>query len=197
MTLLRANDGRATLTLPTGECRVCPKSFVKMNSMQIVCSAKCGLQYARSARVTATNTIKAEKRETKKKLDALKPRSHWLKEAQRDFNAWIRARDAQAPCISCGRDHQGQWHAGHYLSVGARPELRFDEDNVHKQCQPCNTHLHGNVALYRMGLIERRGSGVVDRLETTHEAKKYTVDELKALAADYRARTRMLLKEQE
>ena len=54
MTLLRANDGRATLTLPTAACKVCPKSFVKMNSMQIVCSAKCGLQYARSARVTSS-----------------------------------------------------------------------------------------------------------------------------------------------
>ncbi len=197
MTLLRANDGRSTLTLPAGECKQCGKEFIKFNSMQqLVCSGACGQKYARSLRVTATNTIKAEKRETKQKLDALKPRSHWLKAAQDAFNGWIRARDDALGCISCGT-RDGKVNAGHYLSTGARPELRFEPLNVHRQCERCNTYLHGNLIAYRAELIRRVGVEVVELLEGPHPPKKYTADDLKEIAADYRARRRQLLKERE
>ena len=197
MTLLRANDGRATLTLPTGVCKQCGKEFVKFNSMQqMVCGRVCGERYARSLRVTATNTIKAEKRETKKKLDALKPRRHWEKAAQEAFNGWIRARDHAQGCISCGT-RDGKVNAGHYLSTGARPELRFEPLNVHRQCERCNTYLHGNLIAYRINLVARVGQEVVDLLEGPHPPKKYTESQLREMAADYRARRRQLLKEQE
>lgn len=190
MTLLRAPDGNARLTLPTGECKVCAKAFIKMNSMQVV----CGLSCAKRVPVIARNTLKAEakaaKEDFKKRKEALKPRSKWLKEAQAAFNAWIRYRDGGMPCISCGRFHKGYYDAGHYLTVGARPELRFDEANCHKQCVPCNQFLHGNLILYRQALIRRIGQVEVDRLEGPTAPKHYDVDDLKALIAYYRARVR-------
>jgi hypothetical protein len=109
-----------------------------------------------------------------------------MQEAQASFNAWIRARDADKPCISCGRMHDGQWHAGHYLSTGARPELRFEPYNCHKQCAPCNTHLHGNLVLYRTALIERIGLIRVKRLEGPHPPAKLTIEDLRAIRDEYR-----------
>jgi hypothetical protein len=115
----------------------------------------------------------------------MKSRADWLREAQAAFNRYIRLRDHDKPCISCGRQHQGQWHAGHYRSVGACPELRFEELNVHKQCAPCNDHLSGNIVEYRRGLIERIGIDRVEWLEGNHAAKKYTIEEIRAIKAEY------------
>ena len=59
-----------------------------------------------------------QRRKAKERKAKLKSRSEWLKEAQAVFNKFIRLRDKDQPCISCGRYHQGQYHAGHYRSVG-------------------------------------------------------------------------------
>lgn len=104
-------------------------------------------------------------------------------------------RDADKPCISCGRHHQGQWHAGHYMGVGRHPALRFEPDNVHKQCKPCNTDLSGNLIRYRAKLVDLLGLERVEWLEGPHEPLKLTVDEIKELKAHYRAETRRITKE--
>lgn len=174
-------------------CRVCKQSFTPFLSTAIVCSKECAESLAISKRLKAEKKTKIkEKRENKQKLDKLKSRKQWMKEAQTAFNAWVRLRDAGRPCISCGRHHEGQYHAGHYLSVGARPELRFEELNVHKQCSACNNYLSGNIVLYRKSLIEKIGLERVEWLEGHHPIKKYTIDELKAIKAVYGAKARML-----
>ena len=154
----------------------CGKEFTPRSSTHRVCSPKCA--------------IKAVKEQDKARREAVKPRSKWLQEAQAALNAWIRARDAADPCVSCGRFHDGQWHAGHYLSTGARPELRFTETNVHKQCAPCNTHLSGNLVLYRAELIRRVGLLEVERLEGPHPSAKWTVEQLKEIKSRYVALTK-------
>lgn len=115
-----------------------------------------------------------------------------MREAQAAFNAWVRQRDAGLPCISCGRLHQGQLHAGHYRSVGSEPALRFEPDNCHLQCAPCNTHLSGNLVMYRKNLIDKIGLERVEWLESHHEAKKLTVPELQEMKAFYRAEARRM-----
>jgi hypothetical protein len=45
---------------------------------------------------------------------------------------------------------------------------------------------------YRIELVKRIGAEAVEWLEGPHEAKKYTVEELKAMTAEYRAKTREL-----
>lgn len=162
-------------------CRVCTVQFEPRRPLQAVCSPICAVRHVRADR-------KAKRAETKARREAAKPRSKWLAEAQAAFNAYVRRRDAHLPCVSCGRMHDGQWHAGHYLSTGARPELRFDERNVWRQCAPCNTHLHGNLVLYRVELIARIGLAEVERLEGPHQPAKWTIDELRAIRDDYRRR---------
>jgi hypothetical protein len=167
-------------------CKQCREQFTPSRQLQAVCSPSCAAKYVIEQRA------KIERRELLDAKQRIKPRSKWMAEAQQVFNAWVRQRDCALPCISCGRFHHGQWHAGHFLSTGARPELRFDEANVHRQCQPCNTHLHGNLVLYRAELIRRVGLAEVERLEGPQAPRHYTVDDFRAIKATYAAKTRAL-----
>lgn len=170
------------------KCKVCSEPFESFRPMQKVCSWECAKSIAKVA------VEKIEKAKIKVLKEKLKTRNEWLKEAQAAFNAFIRIRDVELPCISCGRHHSGQYHAGHYLSVGARPSLRFDEANVHKQCQPCNTHLSGNIVLYRKSLISKIGLEEVDRLESANDPAKWSIDEIKVIRKTYLAKYRQLKK---
>ena len=175
------------------KCKGCKQPFVKLRPMQIACSPDCAYIIGKRAGDRArAREARKQAQETRKQREKLKPRSQWLREAQTAFNAWIRARDAGQPCISCRREHRGQSHAGHYLSTGARPELRFTESNAHLQCQPCNVYLHGNLVLYRIMLIQKIGLSQVEWLEGPHTPKKYTIDELRIIRDDYRARLKVL-----
>ena len=174
-------------------CKVCRCKFVPSKPMQSVCSPSCALSLASSKRGKAAKVAQVkDRRETKAKLTALKSKAQWAREAQTAFNAFIRERDSDQPCISCGRFHGGQYHAGHYLSVGARPELRFEETNVHKQCAPCNTHLSGNAVLYRLALLHKIGSSQVDWLEGPRDLRKDTIDSLQEIKKHYTDKTKQL-----
>lgn len=118
------------------KCKECDRKFTLFNSLTQVCSIDCAIQYAKNNKVQE----RVRRQLTKIAKEKIKTRSEHLKEAQAAFNAFIRERDRKQPCISCERYHKGQYHAGHYRSVGACPELRFCELNVHKQCSACNNH---------------------------------------------------------
>jgi hypothetical protein len=171
----------------------CGISFPPQRLGQAVCSPKCGLA------IKHVNEEKARKsladigrKEIRAAKERIKPKGLYMKEAQTAFNAWVRERDSALPCISCGRHHQGKYDAGHYRTVGSNPALRFEPLNCHRQCSPCNTQLSGNIVNYRIALVKRIGAEAVDWLEGPHEPKKYTIEELKAMTADYRAKTREL-----
>lgn len=177
------------------KCRVeeCGASFIPARLGQAVCSPGCAILDAPKNRDKARKSLaQIERREIKVRKEKLKSRADHLKDTQIAFNAWVRERDAELPCISCGRHHQGKYDAGHYRTVGSNPALRFEPLNCHRQCSPCNTQLSGNIVNYRIELVRRIGAEKVDWLEGPHEPKKYTVEELKALTAKYRALTREL-----
>lgn len=167
-------------------CAHCKAEFSPQRMGQRVCSPSCAQAIAKAKRE------KIEKAQDRQKRESLKSRAQWAREAQSAVNAYARLRDDLKPCISCGRHHQGQWHAGHYLSRGAHPELSLDERNIHKQCQPCNVHLSGNQIEYRKGLIARYGVEYVEWLEGPHATKKYTIEEYKAIKAEYVKKTKEL-----
>ena len=160
-------------------CPSCRTKFEPLRPLQVACSIPCAITHANNLKA------KRERKERKETKAKLKTRRDWLKEAQAAFNKWIRTRDDKLPCISCGRHHNGQYHAGHYLSTGARPELRFEPLNVHKQCSACNNHLSGNIVEYRKALIDKIGLEQLEWLEGPHEPKKYTVDDLKEIKQHY------------
>ena len=173
----------------------CGISFPPQRLGQAVCSPKCGLAIKdvnqAKARKSLAEIGRKELRAAKVKI---KPRAQHMKEAQAAFNAWIRERDIGLPCVSCGRHHNGQWHAGHYRTVGGNPELRFEPLNVWRQCAPCNNHKSGDIVNYRLELVKRIGADKVYWLEGPHEPKRYTIEQLQAIKAKYRAMTRELKK---
>ena len=132
-----------------------------------------------------------EFRERRKRLND-NDRSLRTKCAQRAFNAYIRERDKDKGCISCGTTTAGQYHAGHYRSVGAHPELRFNEQNCHLQCAQCNNFQSGRIIDYRIELISRVGLDRVQWLEGKHEPKKYTCEELRAIELTYKKKLKEL-----
>lgn len=83
--------------------------------------------------------------------------------AQKAFNAWIRKRDSDQPCISCGKFTTLQ--AGHYHSAGKHNHLRFNEDNVNGQCLRCNYFDSSNALKYRMNLVKKIGEARVKKLD--------------------------------
>lgn len=177
------------------KCRSCGIVFQRQRSMQSVCSPACAAAAVEKQRAQKEARARRDERKSlREALEKAKTRGQHLKELQAAFNAWIRARDAGKPCISCGRHHQGQLHAGHYRSVGSEPALRFEPDNCHLQCQPCNTHLSGNLIAYRVNLIKKIGLERVEWLESSHEPIKLTVLEIKERKAFYRAEVRRMKK---
>lgn len=155
------------------------------------CSAECGQTHMELEKARKL------KRERQEGLAKLKKRSDYLKEAQRNFNAFIRERDRLAgyPCISSGRplDWSGNAvDAGHYRSTGAAPHLRFNEDNCHAQSKHDNLWLAGNAVDYRIQLIKRIGLDRVEALECNDTPRKFSVDDLIAIKAHYAARTKEL-----
>ncbi|EOY6818016.1 recombination protein NinG, partial [Escherichia coli] len=96
------------------KCKCCNEWFIPKYQNQYWCNEICGTKIALERR--SKEREKAEKaaekkrrREEQKQKDklkirklALKPRSYWIKQAQQAVNAFIRERDRDLPCISCG-----------------------------------------------------------------------------------------------
>jgi len=126
---------------------------------------------------------KAVKKETKQRKEKLKSKSDYQREAQAAFNAYIRERDKDKGCISCGCSLWsevigGGYDAGHYRSRGSAPHLAFHPLNCHGQCKRCNRYLSGNVTEYRKGLIARYGEKVVESIESDQTLRHLTVEKL-------------------
>jgi len=165
-------------------CKVCKADFNPMRSLQSVCGPRCAVKHS-----SLTNTNAREKSARKalrKRKEALKTRSDWIKEAQVAFNAYIRARDYGKPCISCGCFEQerftgGHFDCGHYRSTGAAAHLRYHFLNAAGQCKRCNRDLSGNAVEYRMGLSRRIGMERVSRLERDNQPRSFDMEYLKRL----------------
>ncbi|EUB84908.1 recombination protein NinG [Pseudomonas sp. GM30] len=182
--------------------KTCRTSFVPKVSFQSWCSPDCAVVIAREKQEKKRKSLASiERREIKVRKEKLKSRADHLREAQAAVNKYVRLRDAHLPCISCDsmpKDSDlitgSRWDAGHYRSVGACPELRFEPLNIHRQCVKCNRNLSGNAVEYRIRLVQRIGAETVAWLEGPHEPRKYTVEEIKTIKTEYRAKTRELKK---
>lgn len=142
-------------------CKNCKEKFKPKSFLQKYCMEKtrCIAAYLDFVRQTKW---KNEKKIIKEKLKTL---GQYETEARKVFQKWIRQRDKDQPCISCGVYKSPQFDAGHYFSANQFSGLMFNEDNVHKQCSRCNDYYSGNPLEYRHGLINRYGLEFVERLE--------------------------------
>jgi len=172
------------------KCATCSIPFTPQRMGQIACSPACAYQ---TVQVKKQKAYKAETvRRKKELLDGDK--GHWAKKARDACHAYVRERDKDLPCISCGAMPTAvKRDAGHYRASGNNSALRFDaERNIFAQCVPCNQHKSGNLIAYRKALIERLGLDVVEWLDSNHEVKRWTLQELKDIHAHYTAKLKGL-----
>ncbi|WP_314721738.1 recombination protein NinG [Rahnella variigena] len=137
-------------------------------------------------------TTQQERRSLKIRKLAVKPLSYFAKQAQQAVNAYIRERDKHLPCVSCGTLSAVQWDAGHYRTTAAAPQLRFDPRQIWKQCSVCNQHKSGNLVPYRAELIRRIGLAEVEIIEGNHDRHRWTIEECKAIKAEYQQKLKDL-----
>jgi hypothetical protein len=185
------------MVLKPKKCRICKESFQPFNSTAYACSPECALAAVKAANAKkhakeVREGQKRDKQALRTRKAALMTRNDHLKLAQQSFNRFIRLRDAHLPCISCARFHTGKWNAGHYKSAGAHPELRFDESNVHRQCEPCNSHLSGSIDKYRPNLLLKIGKEELTRIEGHIPLIKLTIEDITAIKVKYRAKCKEL-----
>ena len=180
------------------KCRQCQSLFTPRNSFHKLCVTRCAIEYVKASSVENKRTGVGKARKAEYRVDKAKfndkDRPWWLKKTQIDFNKMIRLRDRDLPCISCGTTNPNiQYAAGHYRTVAAAGELRFDELNCHKQCNAnCNQARSGNIGEYRIGLVKKIGLEAVEALEGPHEPMKYTIDDLKQLRVEIKAKIKEL-----
>jgi hypothetical protein len=195
------------------KCRECKATFKPSRAMQPTCSLSCHLSYAdKVIAKSKAKQAKEDKANDRQRKEALKTRGEWVEEAEKEVRKYRRLQELAKGegCISCKRPQQevqgtegwkpgGAWDAGHFLSKGARPELRMEPLNIWLQCKSCNA---GSSKYARKGytvgqdfeanLRAKQGDALVDWLKGPHEPKHYSIDDLKAIKTEYRAKAREL-----
>ena len=187
---------------PQRRCKICREKFTPAFDNIRWCCPEHGAQFGvqeleRKREKQASDKAKKERIEWRKRKASTKPLKHWEDMTQRVVNDYIRERDYDLPCISCGTGDTVQWEAGHYRSRGKASHIRYHEDNIHKQCHQCNVQLSGNQQQYRIFLIEKIGAERVEALENNNTPHRYTLEELESIRRHYSALRRSLVKQRE
>lgn len=173
-------------------CEVCQNLFVPDRMGQVVCRPACAMKKVRQEKVQERAKVRTRK-------EAIKTIPALIKEAQHAFNAYIRERDRDQPCICCGLplgtgEVGGAYDAGHYRSTGSASHLRFNEDNCHAQRKQCNRYGAGRAVDYRIGLLHRIGPAKLETLESSNTPHKWTREELTAIRDTYKAKLKEMKK---
>lgn len=162
-------------------CRNCKEKFESIRFNQKYClKDECIRVFVEEAKSKAWKKTKA-----KMKTD-LMTLQDYLKLAQITFNKYIRLRDKGNVCISCQKKPKKE-NAGHFYNANNHYNVRFDENNVHLQCEHCNTFLSGNLINYRENLLKKIGEGEFQLLEAeANKTRKFTKEELKEIINTYK-----------
>ena len=168
-------------------CKNCKEKFEPIRfNMKYCLNDECVRVWVESEKAKVWKKTKA-----KAKLD-LMTLSDYLKLTQQIFNKYIRLRDKHELCISCQKPPKKQ-NAGHYFSSGGHSNVRFDEDNVHLQCEHCNTFLSGNLLNYQIEIEKRIGAKKLIELQAKAQVvKKWSIDELKEIMVIYKKKIKKI-----
>lgn len=171
-------------TIKPKACKCCKSLFTPARPLARACSPLCAMDLVRQANAKKAKLLEsANRKDTRAKLEKLKPRAKWLAECQVIINKIVRLRDASLGCCSCDRpaSWDGQWHASHLRSVGAASAIRFNLWNIAKSCSICNNYLSGNLQNYLPRARARLGDDKVDWLYSQNQLTSYSTEYLARL----------------
>lgn len=142
------------------------------------------------AQIRAKKSVELNRKKERSELkESLKSISKIISEIKPIFQKYIRLRDKDFPCISCGTFTANEFHGGHFKKAEIYSGVIFDERNCHKQCKKCNVFLGGNEGDYRVNLVKRFSENYLKELEEyANKTKnhKYTREELKEIKEKYK-----------
>ena len=169
------------------KCIICAKPFTpKFKTTERYCSnldckIKYAMQVASKQKLLKEKKVKQdwnkEKLQIKEKLKTL---SEWKNDLQREINAIIREIDKGHGCIAT-KSHQGQQHAGHYISVGSNETLRFHLENIWLQSMHSNSWKGGDTIRYQDGIVDLYGIEYLNHLNSLKsiETIKLSIGDIK------------------
>ena len=173
------------------KCKICSELFTPYNSLSMVCSKKCEIDYKTALALKNLDKIKKqEKKESKQRIAKMKAdlltKQDYMKILQGLVNKYVGLSDAYF-CISCLSQIKGKRDSGHFFSVGNYPSVRFDLDNIHSQCIRCNQYNGGNLLEYRKYLIQKIGEDKFNDLDRkAHQNRQFTLGEIKEMIEEYK-----------
>lgn len=201
----------------TRKCKACRAEFIPLRPMARACSIECALALAAAGRVKRERAAAtADRRDARTKLERLKTRGEWLREAKVAVQRFRRLEELAkgSGCISCGRTQAevqgadgwrpgGAWDGGHFFSKGSRPELALEPLNIWLQCKSCNGGSskyarkgYTVAAFFRVAVIERIGLEAFEAMESDHAPRHYSIDELREIKKNNSEKAREILKGQ-
>ena len=116
-------------------------------------------------------------------------RSKIVKKLDTVFSQYIRRRDSvdgMCRCATCGIYKPiKQMQAGHFMSR-SKYSTRWDEENVHAQCQGCNMWKQGRQYEMSIYIDQKYGAGKADELlSKSNRTAKFSDSELIELISKY------------
>lgn len=186
------------------KCKHCKELIRKGQPFQIIPLGKlhktCLDDYLN--KIFIDQKLKRQKnREVMKQYKKKKKRKNKLDKTQTIVNEYIRRRDANpvGGCISCGcrvRYGESMYSAGHYYTRGARSDLRFNENNIHGQCNKCNVYGDAETMVkFKENVIKKIGQIEFDKLSLQVQ-QDYSEYNLTKIQKKFRAKINQLKKEE-
>lgn len=107
-------QGGSVVKKPQRRCKICRAKFTPAFENHRWCCPEHGAEFAmqeleKKREKQAQAKAKKERAEWRKRKAAVKPLRHWEDMTQRVVNDYIRERDYELPCISCGTFDTVQW----------------------------------------------------------------------------------------
>lgn len=169
---------------PKTKCRECGKNL-KEGSLKKYCDMKCRKKHASKA--------------SKIPVKGISGRFSYVGKAQAKERAWkafsrfIRLRDKDNGCITCGKWYPWQnMQAGHAIQ-GRGNSILFDEELVNGQCKRCNIFMRGMYPQYALVLIRKHGIDWWDnKLKLKQETKDYSIQDYLDIESLYQQKAKDL-----
>lgn len=143
------------------------------------CKFDCAFEYAKSmqakqqerqqakAKQSQAKSDKDDRKTTRERKKELMTRAQWYDKLQTLVNQYVRlVRDIDKPCCTCGTTNPNiKYDAGHFFTRKARPDIRFELTNIHKQCSMnCNQFGSGMRNEYEKFIIKEYSQEHLDFL---------------------------------
>ena len=111
------------------KCKYCLERYTPKYSTTEPCPKyECRLKHLE------VNTAKINRANKAIARNEIKSYAQRLGEAKKVFQKWIRLRDKDKPCISCGTISSSVWDGGHFKKAELYSGVIFHEHNVNIQC---------------------------------------------------------------